>query len=506
MAGAMAGGRVSSMTKITPRTLRLLAATLTCTALVPAAAHAGTLSYEGDTLVLRAASGEANDVTLSGEEPGRVSISDGSGHTFPADRCTQLDPQYAIHCDVPAAVRIQLGDGNDRLVVNHTAPSGLAVTGMGEDGRDELKAIAGQTKIAFDGGADNDILRSEEGGDILRGGSGDDELAGNGGADVLEGGDGGDKLTGDGCGDIAADVLDGGTGYDTLTDWGDCGPGSDRRPVTVSVNGTADDGRPGEGDDVRDLDMLQLFVPATVIGGDADENIEIFAPSDAEPSSVQGRGGADSLRSGSGRETLDGGTGADRVEGGYGNDNLIGGPGRDEIHGDSTGGQCGGNGQSCTYPFGNDTIQARDGEVDQIDCGAGTDRAVVDTIDVVDADCETVERSGGGTGSGSGAGGGSTPAGARMKLTVPGRLRLTLRDGLVVRLTGFRAGAVKVRARLGRKLVAVKRVKVGNGGTATARLRFTRTARRTLARRKVVRLTITAGSLKRTITVTRAAA
>jgi Ca2+-binding RTX toxin-like protein len=492
------------MTKPTTRTLRLLAATLTCTALAPAAAaHAGTLSYEGDTLVLRAASGEANDLTLSGEEAGRVSISDDSAHTFPADRCTQLDPQYAIHCDLPAAVSIQLGDGDDRLVVNHMAPSALAVTALGEGGRDELKAIAGQTEITFDGGADADILRSEEGGDILRGGSGDDELAGNGGADVLEGGEGADKLTGDACGDIAPDVLDGGAGYDTLTDWGDCGPGSDRRPVTVSVNGTADDGRPGEGDDVRDLDALQLFVPATVVGGDAGENIEIFAPSDAEPSSVEGRGGADSLRSGSGRETLDGGAGADRVEGGYGNDTLIGGPGRDEIHGDSTTGQCGGGGQSCTYPFGNDTIQARDGEVDQVDCGAGTDRAVVDASDVVDADCETVERAGGTAGSGSGGCSGSTPASARLRIGAPGRLRLTLRDGLVARLAGFRPGAVTVRVKLGRKVVAVKRVKVGNRGTATARLRFTRTARRILAGRKVVRLTITAGSVKRTIKVKR---
>ena len=58
-------------------------------------------------------------------------------------------------------------------------------------------------------------------------------------------------------------------------------------------------------------------------------------------------------------------------------------------------------------------------------------------------------------------------------------------------------------ARVGRKLVAVGRVNVGPGGTATARVRFTRTARKTLARRKVVRLTIKAGSLKRVITLKR---
>ena len=115
----------------------------------------------------------------------------------------------------------------------------------------------------------------------------------------------------------------------------------------------------------------------------------------------------------------------------------------------------------------------------------------------------TARPSSGTAGSGPGGGNGSTPAGARLKLTAPGRLRLTLRNGLVARLAGFRPGAVTVRVKLGRKLVAVKRVKVGNRGTATARLRFTRTARRTLARHKVVRLTVTAGSVKRTITVTR---
>ena len=71
---------------------------------------------------------------------------------------------------------------------------------------------------------------------------------------------------------------------------------------------------------------------------------------------------------------------------------LTGGPGSDVIYGDSTSGNCGGNGQSCTLPFGNDTIDARDGAADQIDCGAGQDTAVVDALDTVAANCEIVER------------------------------------------------------------------------------------------------------------------
>jgi Ca2+-binding RTX toxin-like protein len=493
------------------RATTILAGALAALALTPAAAAAGTVSYEGNTLVLKASAGDENSVTLSGEAPGKLSIYDAAAYTFPTDRCDQLDPQYAIHCDTPAAVRVELGDGDDRLVVDHTVPAGLVVVGLGGDGRDELKAIDGQTKATFDGGAGNDRLRSEGGADVLRGGPGNDDLAGGGGADVLEGGDGDDTLAGDVCGPAAADVLDGGAGYDTISDWGDCGPGSDRRPVTVTVNGVADDGRPGEGDDVRDLDVLQLFVPATVIGGDGPETIEIYAPGDGAGSTIDGRGGSDSLRAGASSDTLHGGSGADRVEGGFGHDTLTGGPGRDELYGDSTSAQCGGFGQSCTIPFGNDTIDARDGEVDQVDCGIGNDRAIVDAIDVVAANCETVERAGGSGATGSGAGGGGPAGGGAgagstgptMVVRVPGRLRLTLRDGLVVRMTGFKRGALTVQARLGSRVVAIGRVNVGPGGTATARVRFTRSARRSLARRKSIRLKVKAGPLSRSITVKR---
>ena len=489
------------------RSTTMLAGALAALALTPAAAAAGTVTYEGDTLVLRASPGSANSVTLSSEEPGKLAISDADSYSFPADRCRQDDPEYAIHCAIPAGVRVELGDGNDRLVVSHTAPAGLAVLGLGGDGRDELKAIDGQTTATFDGGAGNDLLRSEGGADVLRGGPGDDELEGGGGADVLLGQDGADSLAGDACGPAAPDVLDGGAGYDTISDWGDCGPGSDRRPVTVTVNGVADDGRPGEGDDVRDLDVLQLFVPATVIGGEGNEVIEVYAPGDGAGSALEGRGGSDALRAGSSSDTLDGGSGADRVEGGFGHDMLTGGPGRDELYGDSTSAQCGGFGQSCTIPFGNDTIHARDGEVDQVDCGVGNDRAIVDGVDVVASNCETVERAGGsaapGAGATGGAGGAGTTSGPAMSIKVPGRLRLTLRDGLVVRLTGMKRGALTVQARLGNRVVAIGRVNVGPGGTATARVRFTRSARRSLARRRSVRLKVKAGPLSRSITVKR---
>ena len=167
-----------------------------------------------------------------------------------------------MQCDIPAAIRADLGDGNDSVVVDHMVPGNPAVEVLGGAGNDNLKAIAGNTRLTLDGGPGADVLRSEGGSDVLRGGPDGDELIGGAGSDVLHGGDGSDTLSGDACEAPGADVLDGGAGFDTLTDWGDCGPGSGRRPVTVTVNGIADDGRPGERDDARDLDVLQLFVPA----------------------------------------------------------------------------------------------------------------------------------------------------------------------------------------------------------------------------------------------------
>ena len=73
-----------------PRTMRatIITCALAALTLIPATASAGTISYQGDTLVLQAAPGEANSVTFGGEEAGRLSISDSETHTFPADRCT----------------------------------------------------------------------------------------------------------------------------------------------------------------------------------------------------------------------------------------------------------------------------------------------------------------------------------------------------------------------------------------------------------------------------------
>ncbi len=151
---------------------------------------------------------------------------------------------------------------------------------------------------------------------------------------------------------------------------------------------------------------------------------------------------------------MDGGAGDDLVEGGFGDDKLTGGPGRDTVNGDRKS-RC--NEYHCDYfGAGNDTIEVRDGEVDSVTCGVGTDRVVADTIDVVAADCETVERAappGGGPETKT-----SEPQGE--KLTVKKvKLAKALKSGLSVTVSGV-TGKVKLTAKQGKKTVA--------SGTATA--------------------------------------
>jgi Ca2+-binding RTX toxin-like protein len=68
--------------------------------------------------------------------------------------------------------------------------------------------------------------------------------------------------------------------------------------------------------------------------------------------------------------------------GGAGNDTIRGGRGRDRINIGRDGHPLGGGG--------NDVIRARDGGLDEISCGGGRDRAIVDRAEDGVFDCETV--------------------------------------------------------------------------------------------------------------------
>ena len=145
-----------------------------------------------------------------------------------------------------------------------------------------------------------------------------------------------------------------------------------------------------------------MYVVGSFTGTDGPEKIVIANPGNSGPSTLIGRGGDDELVGHDFNDNVDGGDGNDHVEGGLGNDTVTGGPGQDTIYGDATAARC--TIYACKISFGNDVINARDGEVDNIDCGVGQDKAIVDSIDVV-ANCETVDGAGPGGGNGGGGGG-----------------------------------------------------------------------------------------------------
>jgi Ca2+-binding RTX toxin-like protein len=243
------------------------------------------------------------------------------------------------------------GAGNDKLtggsgddVLSGGSGADVLRGGPGYDVADYSRRTA-PISVSLDGAADDGTIRPAEGDDVgadieeVRGGAGADKLSagpngttlvGNGGDDVLIGGPGDDTLVGG----LGADTMSGGAGTDTV-DYS-----ARTMDVAVTLDGAANDGAVGEGDNVA-----------------------------ADVENVIGGLGSDLLVGGPGPNDLDGGPGDDVIDGDGGRDVLHGGDG-------------------------DDTIRARDGQRDDVSCGPGQDAALVDQLDSVDADCETADTTG----------------------------------------------------------------------------------------------------------------
>jgi hypothetical protein len=273
---------------------------------------------------------------------------------------------------------------------------------------------------------------------------------------------------------------------DSADDWTPAGDPAQSAAARITVNGVADDGFPGEGDNVTSVERIHSGAALDYTGDDG-ANVAIAAEVGAS-STLRGLGGDDQLVGGDSADTVDGGAGADTLTGGFGNDTITGGPGRDTIDGDRSG-RC--NEMHCDIDPGSaaDTIDARDGEVDTIACGPGVDRVLADTGDVVASDCETVERSAGGS-----AGGGASGKGA-IAIAGSHKLAAVLRKGLKVRVAGLQAKRmVKGRALRGGKVVAQGKHKADKRGAVTLTLRFSGKAKRRLRHAKRVTLTVIVGA------------
>lgn len=243
------------------------------------------------------------------------------------------DDVMACTTDTIADTWTDSGGGTERLDcsalgvgITFTAGSGIdVVVGTAFD-----DVISGASTI--EGGAGNDTLRAPAAGGTLVGGAGADRLEGGDGPDVLDGGTGPDVLLGGGGDDVldggaGGDVLSGGAGTETIS-YDGRGAG-----VSVSLDGVANDGQSGEGDNVAaDIEVLvgSAFADTLAAGAGA--------------VTMRGGGGADVLVGSPLADTLEGGDGNDRIasgagddvlKGGAGDDTLVAGAGADQVWGDA---------------------------------------------------------------------------------------------------------------------------------------------------------------------------
>jgi Ca2+-binding RTX toxin-like protein len=401
----------------------LAAAALALT--IPGVAHADTASFDGSTVRIQGSDGNES-ITLSLSQEGKLRVNTdeaGAG-------CQKLEYAGEVECPLGAGgIVVDMRGGSDKVthlgLSEGSLPSGSLHVDLGA-GDDTFTGDAGREVVA--GGDGNDTLTGGPGDDLLDGGNGNDTLTGDGGRDELRGGDGDDALDGDRFDDPAADVIDGGPGNDLAEGWAqpDHHPNP---PASVTLNGQADDGRPGEGDNVSGIERVTAHVSGTVELSDAADTVEMWANLDYGASTIKTFGGDDQVTAGNGSEAIDGGTGNDRIDAGYGDDTIVGGPGRDQISADKAGSECG-LFESCSLPIGNDVVDVRDGEADSVSCGFGDDNVQADSIDTVAPDCEHVTRS---------SGGGATPGGGQ---DTPGT-GADAKRCTVPKLTGLRLASAK---------------------------------------------------------------
>lgn len=264
-------------------------------------AVSATVHTNGFTVYYTAAPGETNDVRVSAQE-GLITITElGPG--------VPLTETFESPCEIVGQVA--------RCVVT-TSPGAQAYWLMLGDLDDIAQVQAGPADTMFnqmDGGTGNDTLIGGPGADQLRGGEGDDVLNGMAGDDGFIAEDG-------------ADVYLGGFGRDGV------GYSSRNASVTVTLDGTADDGNAldgplGQRDNVGpDVEQVQGGTAGDVIVGSSQANFLYGYDGD---DTLSGGDGDDAFSGDAGSDAMNGDAGDDRFEAGFGSgaDTFNGGVGTD---------------------------------------------------------------------------------------------------------------------------------------------------------------------------------
>ena len=493
---------------------RLLILTLAMLGVAAPAASAAKLTYEPKsdqigTYVL-AADASGGDLILSAiVEEGTQAIQlqyKGSidYSAVPQGYCGTREGDSRLYCAVAEGDGFRY-EGTDAVDDFDVGSEGLypwmPLTFNGRGGNDEAtdEFDAHTAARVWDGGTGNDKLDSQDGADRLEGGDGNDELEAGAGSQELRGGAGNDVLRGDVFShEWGGDVLDGGAGFDEGDYWSHDGDGDP--PLDITQDGVANDGRPGENDNVASIEKIRISSHGNFSGTQGDDVFELYGSSG--PKTATMLGGNDKFDGSDNQETVDGGPGNDELQGSFGHDTITGGPGQDIINGDG-GSYC--DLYSCSVPFGNDTIHARDGEADTIECGTGQDKVTADAVDTVAPSCETVDRPAGAGGGGSGPGGtgpgGTTPGGTSpggtttpaavgLKLLSRKSLRALLASGLRFEVACPGACAVTGRLVHRRKAVGAGRKSLLSAGKAKVAVNVGRRHKAKLRRLRKASLTL----------------
>ena len=404
--------------------LRVLACAVVAFGVCTATASATTVDFsaDGTTLIVTGGDNANHDIQfrLSADQL-HDEILDAVAFTTIPGTCT-VTSQTWIVCPAHVNVQVDLGAGNDGVTfvsqgfdcfngyvlnlgdgANTLNLSGSCTPAPGDtasvtsgSGPDTLTGGSQGATFSAGGGDDNvyggsgdDVLHGGDANDRIFGGSGNDQVLGEGGNDDVDGGAGNDTVDG-GVGDdrleystgvsndtgAGADTYIGGSGADKLTF--DAHPGG----MSISIDGVANDGVPGEGDNVgSDIEAIDGTAGNDSFTGSAGPDGFSGGFGNDE---IHGGGGPDQLYGGGGDDKIYGDAGDDKLEGANGSDVVDGGPGIDQIYGDIG---------SCSFSCSSDadTLFAADGEKDAVDCGGGADTAHVDQLDVV-AFCASVDR------------------------------------------------------------------------------------------------------------------
>jgi Ca2+-binding RTX toxin-like protein len=212
-----------------------------------------------------------------------------------------------VHLKGVDTVTLVGGAGDDILSGSSRVPSWLSSSYYSS-------GLAIQKPLLLQGLAGNDTLVGGDGNDVLQGGDGNDLLQGGLGNDTESGGLGDDTFD-EGAAANGADTFNGGGGNDTVS------YANRTNAVTVTVGASANDGEPGEGDDVRaDIGAVQ--------GGAGADNLTCPLSTGCI---LRGGPGNDTLTGRNGNDTLLGEAGDDLLHPGLGDDVVNGGPGTDTV-------------------------------------------------------------------------------------------------------------------------------------------------------------------------------